>query len=292
MFSRFIAFLLLVLFFTSCVSKRKYEDLRSVENRQQRELIDLRGQLKDTKSTVENLSASQSSQLTESQQREQRLQTELADARNALATAKTDAEAVRNELSLTKGELAKQTNQLGGMEQDLSQRSQRIAELERAIKEKEDRIQAIRTTIDRTLRGFSASDLTVREQDGKIYVSMSQDLLFPSGSKTINAKGKDALAQLAGALVSNSDIAITVEGHTDADGNENTNWDLSVARATSVLKELTKNGVEPTRIIASGRGEYFPVDTNDTAAGKARNRRTEIILTPKLDALYRLINNQ
>lgn len=291
MFFRSLSFLLVIVLLTSCVSKRKYEDLRSVENRQQRELIDLRSQLKDTKITVENLSASQSSQLSESQQREQRLQTELANARNELAAAKTATEAARNELSLTKGELAKQSNQLGGLEQDLSQRGQRIAELERAIKEKEDRIQAIRTTIDRTLRGFSASDLTVREQDGKIYVSMSQDLLFPSGSKTINAKGKDALAQLAGALVANSDIAITVEGHTDTDGNENTNWDLSVARATSVLKELTKNGVDPTRIIASGRGEYFPVDSNETREGKARNRRTEIILTPKLDALYRLINN-
>ena len=288
---RIISILLFAAFLTSCVSKRKYEDLRSVENRQQRELIDLRNQLKAAESTVSDLSASQSSQLSESQQREQRLQTELSNARNELATARTETETVRNELSLLRTEVARKSDQLGGLEQDLTARSQRIAELERAIKEKEDRIQAIRTTIDRTLRGFSASDLTVREQDGKIYVSMSQDLLFPSGSKTINSKGRDALAQLAGALVTNPDIAITVEGHTDSDGNENTNWDLSVARATSVLKELTKNGVEPTRIIASGRGEYFPIDTNDTKEGKARNRRTEIILTPRLDALFRLINN-
>ena len=288
---RIISILFFAAFLTSCVSKRKYEDLRSVENRQQRELIDLRNQLKAAESTVSDLSASQSTQLSESQQREQRLQTELSNARNELATARTETETVRNELSLLRTEVARKSDQLGGLEQDLTARSQRIAELERAIKEKEDRIQAIRTTIDRTLRGFSASDLTVREQDGKIYVSMSQDLLFPSGSKTINSKGRDALAQLAGALVTNPDIAITVEGHTDSDGNENTNWDLSVARATSVLKELTKNGVEPTRIIASGRGEYFPIDTNDTKEGKARNRRTEIILTPRLDALFRLINN-
>ncbi|MTB51234.1 OmpA family protein [Lewinella sp. W8] len=287
---RIIPVLFFALLLTSCVSKRKYEDLRSVENRQQRELADLRKQLTAAENTVRDLNASQSSQLTESQQREQRLQTELANARNEVARVKTDIETVRNELSLAKTELARQTNQLGGLEQDLTARSQRIAELERAIQEKEARIEAIRTTIDRTLRGFSASDLTVREQDGKIYVSMSQDLLFPSGSKTINAKGKDALAQLAGALVANSDIAITVEGHTDSDGNENTNWDLSVDRAVSVLKELTKNGVDPTRIIASGRGEYFPVDNNETREGKARNRRTEIILTPKLDALYRLLN--
>ena len=282
--------MLFAMLFTSCVSKRKYEDLRSVENRQQRELINLRGKLKAEQEAVRDLSASQSTQLTESQLREQRLQTELSNARNELAGVRTEAEAVRNELSLLREEVARKSDQLGGMEQDLSARSQRIAELERAIKEKEGRIQSIRATIDRTLRGFSASDLTVREQDGKIYVSMSQDLLFPSGSKTINSKGRDALAQLAGALVSNPDISITVEGHTDTDGNDNTNWDLSVARATSVLKELTKNGVDPTRIIASGRGEYFPIDTNDTKEGKARNRRTEIILTPRLDALFKLIN--
>lgn len=287
---RIIPVLFFALLLTSCVSKRKYEDLRSVENRQQRELADLRKQLNAAENTVRDLNASQSSQLAESQQREQRLQTELANARNEVTRVKTEIETVRNELSLTKTELARQTNQLGGLEQDLTARSQRIAELERAIQEKEARIESIRTTIDRTLRGFSASDLTVREQDGKIYVSMSQDLLFPSGSKTINAKGKDALAQLAGALVANSDIAITVEGHTDTDGNDNTNWDLSVDRATSVLKELTKNGVDPARIIASGRGEHFPVDTNETREGKARNRRTEIILTPQLDALYRLLN--
>ena len=290
MYTRILIIMLFAMLFTSCVSKRKYEDLRSVENRQQRELINLRGKLKAEQEAVRDLSASQSTQLTESQLREQRLQTELSNARNELAGVRTEAEAVRNELSLLREEVARKSDQLGGMEQDLSARSQRIAELERAIKEKEGRIQSIRATIDRTLRGFSASDLTVREQDGKIYVSMSQDLLFPSGSKTINSKGRDALAQLAGALVSNPDISITVEGHTDTDGNDNTNWDLSVARATSVLKELTKNGVDPTRIIASGRGEYFPIDTNDTKEGKARNRRTEIILTPRLDALFKLIN--
>ena len=288
--SHFVFQVLILLLLTSCVSKRKYEDLRTVENRQQREISLLISSLRQSRDSLRYATASQADQLREATAREQRLQAEVASARQELTDMNTTAEALRNELSLTQAELVSRTDEMGGLEQDLSARGQRIAELEQAIREKEQRIETIRETIDRTLRGFSAADLTVREEHGKIYVSMSQNLLFPSGSKTINSKGRDALSQLAGALVENPDIAITIEGHTDADGNDNTNWDLSVARATSVVKELTKSGVDPTRIIASGRGEYFPVDSNDTKEGKARNRRTEIILTPRLDALYRLIN--
>jgi chemotaxis protein MotB len=113
--------------------------------------------------------------------------------------------------------------------------------------------------------------------------------LFASGSKTINTQGRQAIKQLAGVLNVNPDINITVEGHTDTDGEAAFNWDLSVGRATTIVKELTTNGVAPERVIAAGRGEYFPVAPNTTAQGKAQNRRTEIILTPKLDVLYDLL---
>ena len=136
---------------------------------------------------------------------------------------------------------------------------------------------------------FLASDLTVEEKDGKIYVSMSQNLLFASGSNKLDQKGKDALAKLATVLSANPNIEILVEEHTATDGTPEFNWDLSVTRATAVVKELTSHGLEPKRVTAAGRAFYVPVDSNDTDQGKTRNRRTEIILAPKYDQLYKLL---
>lgn len=215
-----------------------------------------------------------------------------------LSTTSSEKKQLTEQLSAKEDELYKKEQELRIKEQNitqlqsnLSQREQRVKELEAAIAEKEAKLAEVRNKVNQALLGFSASDLSVTEKDGKIYVSLSQNLLFPSGSKTINSQGKNALSKLAGVLKANSDIQITVEGHTDTDGDANFNWDLSVQRATSVIKELTANGVDPARITAAGRGEHFPVAPNDTATGKAQNRRTEIILTPNLDALYSIINN-
>jgi len=150
-------------------------------------------------------------------------------------------------------------------------------------------LQSLKNGLNNALRGFSASDLTVVERNGKIYVSMSQNLLFASGSKIIDKRGKDALAKLSEVLVTTPDIDILVEGHTDTDGTADFNWDLSVARGTAVVKELTSHGVDPKRLTAAGRSFFIPVASNDTEDGKAKNRRTEIILSPKLDQLYKLL---
>lgn len=186
-------------------------------------------------------------------------------------------------------EIEQREEETEALRQSLVEREARVNELESAIAEKEEKLNALRERINQALLGFSDADLTVREQNGKVYVSLSQNLLFPSGSKTINSAGKDAIQKVAEVLKNNPDIAITVEGHTDTDGDAAFNWDLSVGRATSVVKVLTANGVDPQRITAAGRGEFYPVASNDTAKGKAQNRRTEIILTPKLEALYELI---
>ena len=138
--------------------------------------------------------------------------------------------------------------------------------------------------------GFTDSDLTISEKNGKIYVSLSQNLLFASGSDKIDWKGKKAIIQVAQVLNSNQDILVNVEGHTDSDGNPNSNWDLSVRRATAVVKVLTGQGVDAKRVTASGRAFYDPIAPNNSAANKAKNRRTEIILSPKLDLLYDIIN--
>lgn len=214
----------------------------------------------------------------------QALTTALAEKQRALDQRERDL----RRLEMEAGNKEARLNQLNA---DLEAREARVLELESAIQEKDAKLSALRETVNQALLGFSNADLQVTEKNGKVYVSLSQNLLFSSGSKTINAGGRNAIAKVAQVLKNNPDISITVEGHTDTDGDAAFNWDLSVGRATTIVKELTKNGVDPKRITASGRGEYFPVAPNDTAQGKAQNRRTEIILEPNLDALYQLINN-
>ncbi|MBD0287830.1 MAG: OmpA family protein, partial [Flavisolibacter sp.] len=140
---------------------------------------------------------------------------------------------------------------------------------------------------------FKPEELSVFVKNGKVYVSLQESLLFPSGSAVVNPRGKEALGKLAQALNSNPDIGVLIEGHTDSipiKGRYEDNWALSTARATAIVRILTSTyGVDPTRVTASGRSKYEPVDTNETPEGRARNRRTEIILAPKLDELMRLL---
>jgi chemotaxis protein MotB len=152
----------------------------------------------------------------------------------------------------------------------------------------------LNNTLRNALLGFNSDELSMEIKDGKVYVSMSDKLLFPSGSSAVEDKGKDALKLLAGVLDKNADIDILVEGHTDNVPIKTTvykdNWDLSVARATSIVRILTNDyKIIPTRLTASGKGEFFPKADNDTVEGRAKNRRTEIILSPKLDELMKLL---
>ncbi len=144
------------------------------------------------------------------------------------------------------------------------------------------------------LLGFSSEDLTVREEGGKVYVAMSDKLLFESGKAVVNEMGKNALGKLADVLNRQTEIDVYIEGHTDSKPIKTAvykdNWDLSVIRATSVVRILTEDyGVNPMQIQPCGRGEFKPIDNNETAEGRARNRRTEIIMAPKLDKLYQML---
>jgi chemotaxis protein MotB len=145
------------------------------------------------------------------------------------------------------------------------------------------------------LLGFKSDELSVEIKNGKVYVSLSDKLLFKSGSAAIEEKGKEALKLLADVLQKNPDINILIEGHTDnvpiKTAIYKDNWDLSVGRATTIVRILTDDyKVLPTRVTASGKGEFSPKASNETAEGKAKNRRTEIILTPKLDEIMQLLN--
>jgi len=165
-----------------------------------------------------------------------------------------------------------------------------VQNLNNLLAQKENRLKQLRSNVNQALLGFSDADLSVSERNGKIYVSLSQNLLFASNSTSIDWKGKKAIRSLAEVLNQNQDINIIVEGHTDSEGSPQKNWDLSVGRATSVAKVLSDAKVDPKRITASGRSFYYPIASNSTKEGKAKNRRTEIILSPQLDQLYRIIN--
>lgn len=186
--------------------------------------------------------------------------------------------------------------QVDKLSADLSAREKRLGELEQILKEKDKAVNDLRDKVNKALLGFKDSGLTVDVRNGKVYVSLAEKLLFKSGSYAIDPKGVEALTRLAGALKDQQDINVMVEGHTDdvpvAKGNAciDDNWDLSVLRATSIINTLVSKGVSPARLVAAGRGEFSPIEAAKTAEARQRNRRTEIILTPKLDELFQILD--
>ncbi|WP_299553346.1 OmpA family protein [Seonamhaeicola sp.] len=193
--------------------------------------------------------------------------------------------------------LAAESARLAKLKKELEDRSNRVAELEKVIADKDAAMSALKDAISRALTDFEGKGLTVEQRDGKVYVSMENKLLFSSGSWAVNAEGRRAVQQLGTVLGDNPDIAVLIEGHTDnvpykGSGQLSGNWDLSTKRATAIVNILRENAaINPENLTAAGRGEYAPVATNDTAEGKAKNRRIEVILTPKLDELSRLLND-
>jgi chemotaxis protein MotB len=190
--------------------------------------------------------------------------------------------------------LKQKSDELTGKERLLFERENALADLQRVIAQQEAITKQLNDVLRNALLGFNSDELSVEIRNGKVYVSMSDKLLFKSGSATVEAKGRDAIKVLAGVLDNNRDIDILVEGHTDnvpiKTAVYRDNWDLSVARATSIVRILTaEHKVTPTRVTASGKGEFAPRAGNDTPEGRASNRRTEIILSPKLDEVMKMI---
>jgi chemotaxis protein MotB len=178
-------------------------------------------------------------------------------------------------------------------QKQLEAEQKRLWDLRKLLDQQRQAVENLRKKMSDALTGFNSNELQVFTKNGKVYVSLQENLLFPSGSAVVNAKGKQALATLAQVLNVNPDINVVVEGHTDSipiHGKYEDNWALSVARATSIVRLLTDTyHVDPTRVTASGRSKFEPVESNETAEGRQRNRRTEIILAPKLDELMQLL---
>ena len=200
------------------------------------------------------------------------------------------------EIQIKEGELLSERTRLDSLKRELSSRIARVEELEGLVADKEALMSALKTALTDALVSFKGNGLSVEQRDGKVYVSMENKLLFQSGSWSVGNTGKQALKKLGNVLAANPEIAVMIEGHTDSDpyiGNDNLsgNWDLSTKRATEIVKLLLRNNkIKAENLTAAGRGQNQPIATNKTAAGKVKNRRIEVILTPKLDKIAALLS--
>ena len=245
----------------SCVSTKKYEtalsreqNLREMNTQLNSQINTLNGQLKDA-------------------------QNENSRLINQIDAAGKNA-----------ADLARSANMT---QQELEEERKRLAQMRQLMDQQRQAIEGLRQKMTNALVNFKPEELSVFVKNGKVYVSLQESLLFPSGSAVVNPKGKEALGTLAQVLNQNPDISVLIEGHTDSipiKGRYEDNWALSTARSTAIVRILTANyAVDPLRVTASGRSKYEPIDSNETPEGRARNRRTEIILSPKLEELLRLL---
>lgn len=284
-----------VIFLSSCVSTKKHEELNSAYNL-------LQGK-------YENLNVKSTEQLTKIQQLENevsKLSAEIAQLkeeqdiliRRNQERAELQAkfkDASQKEMQDLLRKIQENEETLQQKEDELGDRTKSLIELQAALKKNEENVKALRKKVSDALLGFEGKDLTVHVKNGKVYVSMEEKLLFRSGSYNLERAGIQALQEMAKVLEQSPDINVLIEGHTDnvpfsGSGQLNDNWDLSVKRATTVARELLKNSsISPNRITAAGRGEFVPLLSNDTREGRQKNRRTEIILTPKLDELLEIL---
>jgi len=302
-----------IMMLTSCVSSKKYNELLNSKARTDRESLRLKQVEEDCQETNRELTQTLSAlQNTEEVVRDFKLKLENLTEDQAALQAKFDQSLddyanLQRRCTDEKNELTallivKQTelddkniivkgleSTLYANEDELDERDQHIRELNAKILHEQDRLDSLKYVIGHALLGLSSEDLNVEQRDGKLYVTLSQNLLFEKNSKVLDKDGKDALAKLAEVLMESDDLDITVEGHTDSDGAEDFNWELSVSRATAVVHELTSNGLKGERVTAAGRAFYEPIAEGDDESAKSKNRRTEIILTPKLDEIYQFV---
>ncbi|MCZ4693340.1 flagellar motor protein MotB [Ancylomarina euxinus] len=200
-----------------------------------------------------------------------------------------------DEIMSLEQDLKRRIIKLDDLQNEINRRDKRLLELESALAKKDKAVIDLKNKVMNALTGFDNKGLSISNRNGKVYVSMDEKLLFKSGSYTVDVRGAQALKQLAQVLSTNKDINIVIEGHTDnvpykGSGDLKDNWDLSVKRATSIVRILIMNkGIDPQRMTVAGRSKYLPIVTNASVEGRSKNRRTEIILTPKLDELFQIL---
>lgn len=224
------------------------------------------------------------------------LQTALMNKEKELEQREKNLDRLTRELLSSERELNESQARLETSRKELEAKQKRLYELEEILAKQKEAVESLRKKVSDALLVFENKGLTINVKNGKVYVSLEEQLLFATGSTKVDARGEEALKNLAQVLEANPDISVLIEGHTDnvpyvsSAGGIKDNWDLSVMRATSIVRILLKYGkIDPQRLIPTGRGEFVPVDPANTKEARAKNRRIEIILTPKLDELFRII---
>lgn len=299
------------IFITGCVSQKKYDALDFTKKELEKSNADCREKLDKTTADNEQLKNSN----TQLNGRVQSLtvdSTELATQLNNTNQSLKELDSKFKDYSkMSEAEQKKMLTSLKELDARLSQKQRdidaqedklkmsqaKITELQQVLNSKDSAVRALKSNISNALLGFRDKGLTVEIKNGKVYVSLEEQLLFKSGKTDVDARGKEALLKLAEALNKEKDVNVLVEGHTDdvpmTGSTIKDNWDLSVLRATSIVKLLTVDGkVDAKRFVAAGRGEFYPIDAAKNADARRKNRRTEIILTPKLDELLQLLDSK
>lgn len=276
--------------------KDDYNDLLAAKNKAENDLDNLQKQYGEAASSRDKLA----SELAALQNNYDNLKSSYdALEENSSSAIETNLKKNREllaQLEAKEQALAAENERLENLKNELEARSKRVQELESIIASKDASMKALKEAISKALTDFEGKGLTVEQRNGKVYVSMENKLLFESGSWAVGNQGKKAVQQLGGVLADNPDISILIEGHTDnvpytGSGQLSGNWDLSTKRATAIVTILRDNpNIDPQNLTAAGRGEYAPIASNDTPEGRAKNRRIEVILTPKLDELTKLLD--
>lgn len=311
-----IAAAILCLISVSCVSTKKYNALETRNSKLKKEhavaISELEG-LKDEKNNLLSENQGLRNEIVELNKEKSNIKQQLLEKQQELENMKlrydTTMEnylqqiggknrALTNANNLLKQrelQLDEKEKHLEILQKEYEEKNERLEEVNKALAAKEKEVESIKTKISDALVGFENKGLQVSMKDGKVYVSMEDKLMFASGSWAVSKEGLDAIKKLAKILEENKDLNISVEGHTDnvaykGRNDVKDNWDLSVMRATSIVKEILKAGkISPTRIVASGRGEHSPKVANNSAENRAKNRRTEIILTPKINEILKIV---
>lgn len=308
---------LAIAFLTACVSPKVYKDLEDKYSKLRKENKSLQSENNDllkAKNTAENELSQLQKQYADAVSKRDQLQSDYNATKSSLDNLKASYDALdansssaiaentkKNrellaQLEAKEQALVAENERLETLKKQLEDRSQRVAELEGVIAAKDAAMTNLKNAISMALTDFEGKGLTIEQRDGKVYVSMENKLLFKSGSWAVGAEGRKAVKQLGGVLGENPEIAVLIEGHTDnapfaGNGQLKGNWDLSTKRATAIVQILMENkAISPDNLTAAGRGEFLPVATNETKEGKAKNRRIEVILTPKLDEISKLLN--
>ena len=237
--------------FQSCVSKKKYDELTEAKNATDQALAQTQEQVKTLQSNVESMQADMASQ-------------------------KTNYE-----------------NQISEINDDLKSKDTKIAQMDGELTATKEELEKVKSEINGIFATYSESGLTLEEKDGSLYVVTGEPVNYRSGSAYLTKAQRDALDAMAETLKNNPSVKVLIEGHTDDDGMiagaaYKDNWDLSVARAMSVVRRLISKGVDPAQLSASGRGEFDPVGDNETSEGKSMNRRTAVKADVDLSSLKKI----